>query len=292
MTGNKRIFFWVKLAASGVLLFFIYSKINLHEYLSYLQQVQVGWFLTGILLFILSKYLTAIRLQRYLVQAQVPIPPVVNLRLYLLGMFYNLFLPGGIGGDAYKGYWVKKHFSAATKWIIQALLLDRISGLFAIGMWIGFLLLWTQDHVWRLSVLQVRVIGLTMLIFSIALNYSTLRFLFPQFIASWLWALLLSLLSQCCQLMTFVLLMLSLGLHQHFLAYQVIFLASSMVAVLPFTIGGLGARELTFMYGAVLFGLDASAAVTLSTLFFIITLLISLTGVWYHFQPIKMNFAK
>ena len=30
-------------------------------------------------------------------------------------MFYNLFLPGGIGGDAYKGYVIQKKYKPAPK---------------------------------------------------------------------------------------------------------------------------------------------------------------------------------
>lgn len=30
-------------------------------------------------------------------------------------MFYNLFLPGGIGGDAYKGYVIQKNINRAPR---------------------------------------------------------------------------------------------------------------------------------------------------------------------------------
>ena len=29
-----------------------------------------------------------------------------SLKLYYKGMFYNIMLPGGIGGDGYKGYYL------------------------------------------------------------------------------------------------------------------------------------------------------------------------------------------
>ncbi len=51
-----------------------------------------------------------------------------NLRLYYTGMFYNLFLPGGVGGDVYKVMVLKKRelsILSATK----ATLLDRVTGL-------------------------------------------------------------------------------------------------------------------------------------------------------------------
>ncbi len=39
-------------------------------------------------------------------------------------MFYNLFLPGGIGGDAYKGYVLKKKYEVKTKSVVSILVLD------------------------------------------------------------------------------------------------------------------------------------------------------------------------
>jgi len=58
----------------------------------------------------------------------------MNLQLYFLGMFYNLFLPGGIGGDGYKVYYLHKHLSAPLKKSILALVLDRVTGLIALGI--------------------------------------------------------------------------------------------------------------------------------------------------------------
>jgi glycosyltransferase 2 family protein len=38
----------------------------------------------------------------------VNIPEKHIIQLYLLGIYYNLFLPGGIGGDGYKIYLLKQ----------------------------------------------------------------------------------------------------------------------------------------------------------------------------------------
>ena len=67
-------------------------------------------------------------------------------------------------------------------------------------------------------------------------------------------------------------------------AYQFVFLISSVVATIPFTIGGAGARELTFLAGAQYFGLPADAAVAVSLLFYGITALVSLTGAYYSWN--------
>ncbi|RYY21444.1 MAG: UPF0104 family protein, partial [Cytophagaceae bacterium] len=68
------------------------------------------------------------------------------------------------------------------------------------------------------------------------------------------------------------------------LPYLLVFLASSVAAVLPLTVGGLGARELTFLYGAKLFGLDPAVAVSVSVLFYVITAAVSLGGAFVRVE--------
>jgi uncharacterized membrane protein YbhN (UPF0104 family) len=62
---------------------------------------------------------------------------------------------------------------------------------------------------------------------------------------------------------------------------MILFLLSSVVAVLPFTIGGIGARELVFIFGADYLLIDKNTAVAFSILFFIITAVSSLSGIFY-----------
>ena len=61
-----------------------------------------------------------------------------------------------------------------------------------------------------------------------------------------------------------------------------LFLLSSAVAVLPFTIGGVGARELVFIFGANYLLIDKNTAVAFSILFFVITAISSFTGILFE----------
>jgi hypothetical protein len=64
----------------------------------------------------------------------------------------------------------------------------------------------------------------------------------------------------------------------------VVFLISSVAAVLPLTIGGMGSREITFYYGSQWLGLDQTISLGVSLLFFGITALVSLTGIYFHIR--------
>ncbi len=67
-------------------------------------------------------------------------------------------------------------------------------------------------------------------------------------------------------------------LSPEFFNYLFVFLITSIAAVSPVTIGGVGAREITFVYLAKYFQYDVSLAVSLALMFQIITLFVSLTG--------------
>src|ERR1700761_7528298 len=49
-------------------------------------------------------------------------------------MCYNVLLPGGIGGDGYKIYLLHKRYKLPTKKVFWAILFDRLSGFWAIGL--------------------------------------------------------------------------------------------------------------------------------------------------------------
>lgn len=286
---HRTILTWLKWVVTLALLYFIFTKIEFSAYLSQLKQVHLGWLLMALCLFAGSKYITVFRLDRYWTDAGLNIDHSLNLKLYLLGMFYNLFLPGGIGGDAYKGYWVTHHFQVRLKPVVQALLLDRFSGLFAIGILTGGLFLLVNGSSLQPPVNFLFPASILLIILSATGNYLLLRFFFPSFLSSWIYALGLSLLSQLMQLGCIYAVMRAIQIYQNDLAYQLIFLISSVTSVLPITVGGLGIREVTALYGAQWFQIEPAHAVTVSSLFFLLTALVSFGGIYYHFHALQTD---
>ena len=99
----------------------------------------------------------------------------------------------------------------------------------------------------------------------------------------------LSAVVQFAQLISIWFILLALNIELNQISYLIIFLISSIVAVVPLTLGGIGSREVTFFYGAKFLGLDQNISVGVSVLFFLITAIVSLIGVWYHFKKIKLE---
>ena len=93
-----------------------------------------------------------------------------------------------------------------------------------------------------------------------------------------------SLVLQGLQIVASWVLLEGLNLSDHAISYLFLFTLSSIVSVLPITLGGIGAREVTFFYGAQVLGIETNGAVALSISFFVINALVSLIGIYFHFR--------
>ncbi len=200
-------------------------------------------------------------------------------------MFYNLFLPGGIGGDAYKGYYIKQHFEVPTKKVVAVLLLDRLSGLLLLFVFACILGITLEvPELLHFNWLIGLCIPLSILIFW-GLQQRFFTYILPVFWRS----NVLSALVQLAQLACVLMILQALNIQVSTVEYLFIFLISSIVSVLPLTIGGIGSRELVFLYGALWLGLEEDRSVGISMLFFLITAFVSLLGIWYHFKKPTLN---
>ncbi len=122
----------LKILLTGGALVLVFQKIDTDQLFQLSKNLSWPWLLPAIVLFVGSKVATAIRLNHYFASISLLLSAWENWRLYLIGMFYNLFLPGGIGGDGYKVYLLNKEFKTPVKELLKASLLDRLGGLVAI----------------------------------------------------------------------------------------------------------------------------------------------------------------
>ena len=125
------------------------------------------------------------------------------------------------------------------------------------------------------------------LVLTIPMFWLAQKFFFPDFLPSFWSASGWSFAGQIAQLICAWFILKSLGITENILAYQLVFLLSSIVAVIPLTIGGVGARELVFVYAHTYAGIQETAAVAFSLIYFLISAAVSLVGAF-----IKVNFAK
>lgn len=272
----------LKLFFTTLALYLVFRKIDTETTLAIVKGANPFYLFVALLLFILSKIFSAVRLNYFFRDLGLILPTVQNLKLYGIGMFYNLFLPGGIGGDGYKVFLLNKSYKTPVKPLLQAVLLDRLNGL-AVLVFLMFVLVFGVD-ITLFSVTDIKIIAIVALLLLAIGFYGMMRLFFPTFMASTGITLAYSFFVQLTQLACAYLILLSLGIHTQILEYQFLFLVSSVVAVLPLTIGGVGARELVFILSHDYMGIDENAAVAFSLLFFLITACTSLAGIFLKFR--------
>ncbi len=282
---NKKIVTVLKIIISVVLLYFVFTKIAFEDVLDALKKSDPICLSIALIYFIISKIIASFRINLYFRQLQVYLTQLSNLKLYLLGMFYNLFLPGGIGGDAYKGYTIRKQFPVETKKVVAVLILDRLSGLLLLFIYASVLIVFLEVPMGRYIEVSVLLATLLSIVVFWLLNKHFFQYLLPIF-----WqAFGLSALVQLFQLLSALYILKALAIELQTVSYLFIFLASSIVSVIPLTLGGIGSRELTFYYGAALLNLDKNSSIGVSMLFFLITAAVSFCGIFYHFKKPELK---
>jgi uncharacterized membrane protein YbhN (UPF0104 family) len=273
--------FALKVLITSAALYFVFKKVSPAEIFTAVKQANVFYFLLGVLFFNLSKTVSAIRLNQFYNCLQLGMSEILNLRLYYVGMFYNLFLPGSVGGDAYKVYLLRNRKEGTTKQLVYATLLDRLSGL----VWLfimGCLFFYFSSFD---SAAYPRVQPLTLLAIALALPffYLLIKFLFKKFTSVFISTSVLSFFVQAGQVFAAMAILKSIQVDAFNPDYLSLFMLSSVVAVFPFTVGGVGARELVFVYGHKYLNINETAAIAFTLLFFASSAITALIGFFVSF---------
>jgi len=277
----------LKLVITALCFWYITTKINFGKALNALFEANWIFLFIALLFFILSKILSAFRLNIYFRNIKLQLPQWTNIKLYWLGMFYNLFLPGAISGDAYKVVLLNRRYKISYKKTSSAVLLDRFSGVLALGVILcvyGIIVL--QNYKYDVLLVFAAVLAFAGFYFVIRFWFKTFL---PSFFTTFFWALGVQLSQVVC--IYFILLSLHIPLTQH--EWIFIFLMAAVVSILPISLGGgLGTREVMFAEGARFFHLDPQTGVIISLLFYLLTVIGSVWGVYYNFHDPLQNVSK
>jgi uncharacterized membrane protein YbhN (UPF0104 family) len=278
----------LKLAVTILCFWYIFQKIDFTAAKDAFLKANWLWLFLAIILLILSKVFSALRLNIYFRNIRIHLSEWKNIKLYWLGMFYNLFLPGSISGDAYKVVLLKRKYNSSYKKTSAAVLLDRFSGLIALGLIMS---------VYGVIVLDKSLYDIILILGSLAsiiTLYFIVHFYFKDFIPGFWPTFLWGLAVQLTQVICVYCILLSLQLPMHKPEWIFIFLIAAAVAVFPVSLGGgLGTRELVFVEGAKYFHLDPQIGLVISLLFYLSTVVASVWGIFFIFyDPLKNDHEK
>ncbi|HEU4860201.1 MAG TPA: lysylphosphatidylglycerol synthase transmembrane domain-containing protein, partial [Chitinophagaceae bacterium] len=258
-------------------------KIDFTKAKDAVMQADWWWLFLSVVAFAFSKFLASFRLNIYFKNIGIHLSQKKNLKLYWLGMFYNLFLPGAISGDAYKVVLLTRKYDVSYKKITAAVLLDRFSGLLALGLILSIYGVIVLDNKLYDTILISGSVLAVIALF-VAVKFFFKEFL-PGFWPTFLWGIAVQIFQVVC--VYCILMGLHLPLDQS--EWIFIFLVAAVITVIPISLGGgLGTREFVFVKGAEYFLLDVHVAPIISLLFYLSNALSSVWGVYFiYHDPLK-----
>lgn len=303
---KRRAFLLLRIGIGLGLLAWIYAALGPAALSKAWEKIDLWLFFLAILIQIASYILGSFRWWLLLKGIGIQIPFLKALSPYYLGLFFNQFLPTGIGGDAVRVYKLYQQGYAGAP-LAASTMIDRLIGLLALLMLASLAVIFPGAHVVPATVVTLVSITLAALVIGTALflfmpfpgwavaltarvNAQTIhgRFLkvlracrayngHPRLLFA---SLFLSFILQSLMIIVYIVLARALGLDipptMFFIAVPLVFVAST----LPFTIGGLGVREGALVAVLGLFGVGMIPSGQLASVYLIALWLSVIPGGW------------
>ncbi|QBQ40037.1 lysylphosphatidylglycerol synthase transmembrane domain-containing protein [Sphingobacterium psychroaquaticum] len=275
-----------KVAVTLAAIYWVSTRVSLSDLREALHNCNPWYLALALLCYIISQIIASSRLNSFLKVVGLHVSERYNFRLYQLGLLYNFFLPGGIGGDGYKIYFLRKNHPVKGRRILSAVFFDRLSGLWALAIITGCLIMFMP----RLAI--PNVVTIAVLIVGTATYLYFLYLFFREFLSKFIITHLKALAVQGFQTLSAISILYAMHFDGKFSPYLLIFLLSSLVAIVPSILGGIGLRETIMSFGAKYLGLDPHLAVLISLVFYMISLVVASSGIYYIFRPQRLGIDK
>jgi len=291
---NKKVLILIlKLAVSSFSLYLISRKADMAEVIHILKSIGLFTFLSASALYILSQVVSTMRWQ-LLLPDYYPLKRLFSL--YMIGAFFSSFLPGVVGGDAVRAYYLNKD-SRKISVALAAVFMDRYIG-FVTLMIIGICafpfslkVFGDSPHKWLMPGFFVSFVIGSILFFGLRLGkrFRLMTDIYDYFSIIKKQRTVIGktlLLSVGIQLLNFVsVIVLAYGMGEEIsLLLLAVFLPIVITIVaMPISISGLGVREGAFVILLGLINISPEAATSLSLAWFFSNFVGSLPGLIFYF---------
>ncbi len=126
---KKKLIPILKILFSATLIFLLFKyKVDIHAVLKSYKNVRVGWLLAGASLHLTGLFFSAVRWKLLLEAQDIKIPVYRLFLYYLVGHFFNMFLPSRVGGDVVRIIDTTRDHGSTAK-PLTVVLVERISGM-------------------------------------------------------------------------------------------------------------------------------------------------------------------
>lgn len=286
--ANRIVFLILKLTVSSVLLYIVLSRTEPEQVFSTLKGMNPYAFISAILLSLFAQFISTLRWKLLL-------PVTLGIKklfpLYMIGSFFNTILPGLIGGDAVKAFYLYRSIGRGSL-TLSSIFMDRYLGfvmliaICAIAFPFCYSYFRNSPVVWMLPFIVLTFIIASLLVFGLRLG-KRIKILaeFYDYFHSYrnqkgviIKALLISAFVQFSSILAVYILALGIGEHVPFLACLIFLPLIIMFTALPISISGIGVREGAFVLFFGLIGIRPGVATALSLSWFLATATGSLLG--------------
>ncbi|MEM7617133.1 MAG: lysylphosphatidylglycerol synthase transmembrane domain-containing protein [Pseudomonadota bacterium] len=273
----------LKIIISVILIYLVINAIDLTKISSLLGNVNYMIIAVCILFLLISNLVSAFRMQRYFNYEELSMPYIVAVKYYFIGLLFNFLLPSGIGGDGYKAYLLKKNYDISLMRIIQRLISERANGLYILliaTLIICYFIMPLQQLDYASLLITIAIIIITLTYFLAA------RKILAEKTSLTVKILPYSLIIQLLHLVISMLLFNMLGIDNSILLeYLLLFQVSSILSIVPISIGSIGLREITFIYGAkILPNITPEIGVIFCLIYYFTNFLVALTGAKFYLE--------
>lgn len=289
---RRRISRLIRIIISGGLIFWLFSRYNFREVLDSLKDVPLKLVVAACLMYIAAQTLSSLRWKILCGLFSFPGKWRTFLGFYFVGMFFNLFLPTGLGGDLFKIHFLSREngrrLSAAF-----TVLGDRLFGLISmlligaasVKIWPDLLpsplsdILFIAGLAVLGGLLSVPLIARIKIPFRPSLSpYLKDLFAVWQRPKELFFILGLSFILQALGMGAVAVLGSGLEIKVPVAFYFAAVPIVSIAVLIPISLNGIGIREGVFVYLLGLKGIPAAPALCLGLLFFAVQAAVSLLG--------------
>lgn len=298
---KKGIFLVFKIAVSSALLAFLLSKVGGMAVIENAVLISPGRFAAAVGLYLFATFLSSLRWKLL-------IPQTIATRqlfsMYIIGSFFNICLPGIIGGDAVKAFYLSRELKrqkslpdttqmGTSSIAIASVFMDRYIGLAALlliglaALPAGFGLLGKTRVVWALPVMFAGFIIASVVLFKFRFGgrlkylaglYECFNYYFTKR-RILLKCFTYSVAIQFTGMIAVYILAGGMALDISFLSILVFLPIIILITMIPVSISGLGIREGAFVFLLGTMGILPDRAMTLSILWFLSTVIAGLWGI-------------
>jgi len=224
----------------------VFNKIDVDKLSSHLKNIPIIYIVLAIIFLNAAQLTSGLRMKYYFASIDHKFNILFSVTLYYVGAFYSIILPGGISGDGYKAYILKKIRNIPVKSSLRLVICERANGLFMLCFLALFYAVFSNGKNITEHGNLLIILGFIILIPS---YFISAKIILRDPVKVALGASKYSFSSQIFVSLCAASLFMGIGIEMSNMAdYLVIFMISSIMSILPISVGSAGVREATFLY--------------------------------------------